>query len=249
VLAHEGEVLDLDALVAWQMARRSLGKGGRQVDTRVYRARQRQPARPAAWLLLDQSASSADHSRVASARLIDVAASATAATAAALQGLHVACAISGFASRGRHDVRLHTVQGLHQPPLPGQALIAQLQALPCGGSTRLGAALRHAVQQLARWRSGPRWVLLLSDAQAHDVDVHEPGYLLADARQAVQAATRQGVQLACLSLAAGPVAATPAAHHGRVEPRDPARHIFGARRTQSLPSLQALPGALQRLLG
>lgn len=235
VLAHEGDVLDLDALVAWQMARR----GGRPVDARVYRARQRQPARPAAWLLLDQSASSADTGPLASSRLIDVAAHATAATAAALQGLHVACAISGFSSSGRHDVRLHTVQGLRQPPQEGAALIAQLQALRCGGSTRLGAVLRHAAQQLARRRSGPRWVLLLSDAQAHDVDVHDPLYLPADARQAVRAAARRGVRTACLALSAGHAAPALAQ----------ARRIFGPGGVQPLPAPAALPLALRRLIG
>lgn len=243
VLAHEGETLDLDALVAWQMARR----GGHGAQARVWRARQRQPSRPAAWLLVDQSASSGDVLPVAASpgmagaagptRQIDVAASAAAAVAGALQRLRVACAISGFASHGRHAVRLHRVQGLHQPPLAAAALRAQLQALRCGGSTRLGAALRHVVQQLGRWRAGPRWLLLLSDAQAHDIDVHDPLYLPADARHAVRAAARRGVRVACLAL--GPPGGT-AAVAG-------ARQMFGVRGVQPLPRLQALPGALRRL--
>lgn len=247
-LDHQGEALDLDALVAWQMARR----GGHGAQGRVWRARQRQPARPAAWLLLDQSASSADAlapSALAGAgtdppaappRLFDLATCATAATAVALQGRRVACAVSGFASHGRHAVRVHTVQGLHQPPLDGGALVARLQALHCGGSTRLGAALRHAVRQLGRWRDGPRWLLLLSDTQLHDIDVHDPRYLSADARQAVRAAARRGVHVACLAL--GPAAA------GGAAALADARHIFGARGVQPLRALPALPGALHRLL-
>lgn len=243
-LAHEGETLDLDALVAWRMARH----GGHGIDGRVWRARQHHPVRPAAWLLVDQSASSGDALPAPRAapgagaapgqRLIDVAASATAATAAALQGLGMACAVSGFASHGRHALRWHAVQGLRQPPLAGPVLAAQLRGLACGGSTRLGAALRHAVRQLGRWRAGPRWVLLLSDARAHDIDVHDPLYLGADARHAVRAAARRGVRVACLALGAGDEPAALAR----------ARHIFGPRGVQPLPAVPALPRALRRLI-
>jgi len=253
-LDHDGDEPDADALLHWQLARRAGVPG----DARVHRAHRRQPARCAVWLLVDQSASSAvrpvaatpaGHPAPASAAppLLATATQAAAATWLALRALGVACAVSGFASHGRHAVQLRTVVGLQDGPSPPG--LAALLALRAGGSTRLGAALRHASAQLLAWRAGPRWVLLLSDTQVHDVDVHEPGYLLADARQAVQAATRRGVQLACLSLAAGPAAAAPVAHGGLAEPRDPARHLFGARRAQPLPGLQALPGALQRLLG
>ena len=238
--AHDGPRLDLDALVHWQLARRA----GRPADGRVHRAPQRAAAQPAVWLLVDQSASSADradraHGEVAS-RLLDVAAQACAATAQALQALGVACAVSGFASHGRHAVRLQTVQGLRQPH-DAARLASRLAALRCGGSTRLGAALRHAVQQLAPWRAGPRWVLLLSDAQAHDIDVHDPLYLRADARYAVRSAARRGVHVACLRLAPGGAGHAADAQAGRA--------IFGARAVQPLGSLQALPQALRRLLG
>lgn len=239
-LADDGERLDLDALVAWQMARRA----GHRGDARVFRARQRQPARPAAWLLVDQSASSADAAAgptgPRAGRLLDIAVAATTATATALQQLRVACAVSGFSSHGRHAVRLHTLQGLHaRPALTPAELAAGLQGLRCGGSTRLGAALRHAVQQLSRWRAGPRWLLLLSDAQAHDIDVHDPLYLPADAREAVRAAARRGVRVACLAL--GPATGA--------DGLAGARRIFGPRGVQPLPALPALPAALRRLVG
>jgi len=261
-LAQHGELIDLDALVHWQMARRA----GQPADPRVHRAPQRGNARAAVWLLVDQSASSADATHLAhpanpadaasarggagGGRLIDVAAQAAAATALALRAMGVACAVSGFSSQGRHAVRLHTLQGLRPAPPGGpddhhrsaapDALAAQLQALRCGGSTRLGAALRHAVLRLSGWRAGPRWVLLLSDAQAHDIDVHDPHYLRADARQAVRAAALHGVRVGCLTLGAATTAAADLAA---------ARQLFGPRAAQPLPSALALPRALQRLLG
>ena len=67
-------------------------------------------------------------------------------------------------------------------------------------STRLGAALRHATQLLLHTGSALRRVLLLTDGQPHDVDVHDPRYLVEDARHAVREATRLGVQVQCLCL-------------------------------------------------
>jgi len=238
-LAHDGELIDLDALVHWQMARRA----GQPSDQRVHRVRQRADARAAVWLLVDQSASSADPagpvgSRDGAGRLIDVAAQAASATALALRTMGVACAVSGFASQGRHAVRLHTLQGLRGATADG--LATQLHGLRCGGSTRLGAALRHAVLRLGAWRAGPRWVLLLSDAQAHDIDVHDAQYLRADARQAVRAAAQQGVRVACLTLGAASTGLADLAA---------ARQLFGGRAAQPLASAASLPRALQRLLG
>jgi nitric oxide reductase activation protein len=50
----------------------------------------------------------------------------------------------------------------------------RLQSLRPGGSTRLGAALRHATQRLSKCEDSARWVILLSDGEPYDVDVHDP---------------------------------------------------------------------------
>jgi nitric oxide reductase NorD protein len=78
-------------------------------------------------------------------------------------------------------------------------------------------------------------VLLVSDGQPHDVDVHDPQYLVDDARHAVLAARRRGVRMACLALAGGPA--------------PEALRIFGRGGTQTLADLAALPRALRRLMG
>jgi nitric oxide reductase activation protein len=77
-------------------------------------------------------------------------------------------------------------------------------------------------------------VLLISDGQPHDVDVHDPRYLVDDARQAVREAGRRGVRLACLTLT------------GQAGPE--ALRIFGRHGAQALVDLNALPRALRRLM-
>ena len=111
----------------------------------------------------------------------------------------------------------------------------RLAALRSVGSTRLGAALRHAVRQLARRRDGEQIVVVLSDADPHDVDVHDPLYLVDDALQAVRRARRQGVRVACIAIDAG-CAPT-------------ARRIFGAGGSRVIERLAGLPRVLRSLLG
>ncbi|CAD5371107.1 VWFA domain-containing protein [Rubrivivax sp. A210] len=229
--AADGERFHLDALLAWRIARRC----GQPGDARLYRARQPVAARSTVWLLVDRSASTAAPlagGGPARPSVLQVAAQGAAATAQALQALGVPCAVAAFQSSGRQAVRLQLLQG------PGAhdagALLQRLQALQPGGSTRLGAVLRHATARLCAGRQGARWVLLVFDGQPSDVDVHDPHYLVDDARHAVQAARRRGVRMACLTLAE--------------HPAPQAQRIFGRAGTQTLADLPALPRALRRLM-
>lgn len=224
----QGDVFDLDALVAWRIARRLRCPP----DARVYRGRRTTSARAAVWLLIDQSASTVAAQGPGGRSVLQAALQSAGATALALQAAGVAFAIAGFRSNGRNDVRLQTVKGIGVPA--DAAMVARLQALRPGGSTRLGAALRHATHRLAPYRGGPRWVLLLSDGHPHDVDVHDPRYLVEDARRAVHGAARLGIRTACLVMGSDTGA--------------DARRIFGSRGVQAVHDRHDLPRALQRLL-
>jgi hypothetical protein len=223
----QGEHFDLEALVHWRVAQRRRVAG----DGRVYRERHRQTGRAVVWLLIDHSSSSASahtHGR----SVLEATARSAAALAAALQRLGVGCVVAGFQSNGRHAVRLAIVKPLEAPA--DAAMLARLNALRPGGSTRLGAALRHATARLLATRQGARWVLLLSDGQPHDIDVHDPRYLVEDARHAVREAARRSVRMACLNFG---------------EPIETeSRRIFERGRSRPVGDLETLPAALQGLL-
>lgn len=71
------------------------------------------------------------------------------------------------------------------------------QGLEPGGSTRTGAALRHATA----WMQAPgtqaagtrRQILLVTDGEPHDVDVHDPRDRAHDLRRAIAEACRLGI--------------------------------------------------------
>ena len=229
--SRDGEHFDLDALIAWRLASRLQ----RAADLRVYRSPQRQGARAAVWLLIDQSASTADVLSPSGLTVLQLAAQAALAAAQALQAMRVPCAVAAFSSNGRHAVRLRVLKRVAEPADAG--LAARLHGLQSSGSTRLGAALRHATLRLGELRAGSRWVLLLSDGQAHDIDVHDPNYLVEDARHAVHAAARRDTRIVCIKLASA-----------ELDGRADAARIFGPRRVVQLARLESLPQAIKRLL-
>lgn len=224
-----GVELDLDALVRMRIARRL----GEPVDPRLLRSRSRDRRTGHAVLLIDQSASAASVWPHGPLSQLQVAADWAWLAARALAGTGLAVALAGFSSAGRQAVRWRQVLGFGQPlDAPARARLAGLAS---GGSTRLGAALRHALRQLGRHRDGERLVLVISDADVHDIDVHDPRYLVDDARHAVRHARRQGVRVACLL--------TDGRHAGA------ARRIFGAGAVAMPKSAQELPRALRGLIG
>ncbi|MBA4264102.1 MAG: hypothetical protein C0453_03390 [Comamonadaceae bacterium] len=166
----------------------------RSPDPRVYRRPWRPPLPLAVLLLLDASASTArggGHAGDLLARIQH-----TAATAAlALQRLGHRSSLWAFSSQGRHRIDMPCLKAWNGdlPAMP------RLQG---GGSTRLGAALRHALHLSVQdeclnpgWR---RVVVVLTDGEPHDVDVHDPAYLPADLRRAAREAASQGVAVRAL---------------------------------------------------
>ena len=224
----DGETPDPNALADWCVGIRLR----RPADPRIYRAAARRPARCAVWLLIDQSASSAQASAVPGVSVLEQSTRAAAEIAAGLVRAGIDCVIASFASAGRGAVTVQLSKRFDDA-LDSTAR-SRLGALRPGGSTRLGAALRHATLRLRARPAERRELILLSDAQAHDIDVHDPRYLVDDAQRAVRAAARQGVRVRCLLVGA--------------EREVPASRLFGAGASIGLRGIDELPRALRKLL-
>jgi nitric oxide reductase NorD protein len=174
------------------------GRAGRTPDPRVHRRPRAAPPPLAVLLLLDASASTAQADGGAWLAALQ---SHALAAAQALQALGHRSALWAFSSQGRHRV--------HMPCLLPWDAPAQHRAprLPGGGSTRLGAALRHALHLSAvDARRHPGWrrlIVLLTDGEAHDIDVHDPAYLPADLQRAAREAAARRVAVQGLVFAHG----------------------------------------------
>jgi len=223
----DGDDIDLQAMIDARLACRL----GQPADERVYRRVLHSLDDVSVMLLIDGSASTALPFDGVASRL-DIARRIAALLAETMVRAGYRIAIQGFASNGRQQVHFERVKDFDEPW--NEVGAARLAGLRSRLSTRLGTALRHGRQALSTQISRRRLILVITDGEPHDVDVHDPRYLAHDARHAVHAAARDGIAAACLGLDAGGVAVT--------------RMIFGSRRCQSLGAIENLPQALRRLL-
>lgn len=218
-LSRHGDEPDLDAALREAVQRRA----GHASTARVHRHREPRAVR-AAWLLvLDLSASMAEEGR------LDLARRSAWCLALVARASGRCCAVHGFHSDGRDHQHGVVLKTFDEPQLDA----ARLAGLRAQGSTRLGVSLRHARRVLMAIPAERRTVLLLSDGEPHDIDVHDPTHLLADARRAVREARRRGVAVQGLAMGAS---AAPAV-----------QRVLGSRHVQALRRAEDLIRFLPRL--
>jgi len=223
----DGDRLNLPAAIATIVAQAS----GAVPDPRVYGRVRFQLEPPAVLLLLDLSQSLNAVPPGAHTPLLELARGASSLLATSLIGVAGDLAIHGFSSNGRHDVGYYRFKDFDEPY--DDHARARLAGMRAGLSTRLGTALRHAGRALAM-RSAPRKLLLVvTDGEPSDIDVHDPKYLLFDAKQATISNRRQGVVSFCLGLDAN------------AEPS--VKRVFGAGNYSLLDQLESLPERLAQV--
>ncbi|MFP3569621.1 nitric oxide reductase activation protein NorD [Paraburkholderia sp. SIMBA_030] len=190
----EGDELDLAAVIDHGIARRT-GVSG---DGRIFEQRRRTPPSVSLLLLLDFSASTNDNTTEGTTTVLDVEKAAAAKLALILEPTRARIAVHGFCSNGRHDVRYTRIKDFDEPF--GEAQHSRLHAQRGAFSTRVGPALRHAAKQFDNEQSDARLLMLVTDGQPRDVDVHDSTHLIEDARHAVSAVSSLGIQPFCCAL-------------------------------------------------
>jgi nitric oxide reductase activation protein len=222
-----GDRLDLPAAIASVVARASSARP----DPRVYRSVRFQLEPPALLLLIDLSESLNGTPAGASTTVLELARSASGLLASTLAGVAIDLAIHGFSSNGRHDVGYYRFKDFDQPYDDGaRACLAGMRA---NLSTRLGCALRHAGQVLGARAARRKLLLVVTDGELSDVDVHDSKYLLFDAKHATLRNRQQGVTSFCVGLDASAEASV--------------RRVFGPGKYLLLDRLDELPQKLSQV--
>ncbi|PWT73307.1 MAG: VWA domain-containing protein [Proteobacteria bacterium] len=193
----EGDKLDLDASIRATVDLRS----GRTPDPRVHERQGKRNRDLAVLLLLDLSQSTNDYVPSAGTTVLNLAREATALVADAMEKIGDSFAIHGFDSNGRHEVEYYRFKDFDEPY--SDRARARLAGMSAQLSTRMGTALRHAGHFLRYRRVARKLILLVTDGEPHDIDVHDRQYLLFDTKHAVEEQTRYGVATFCISLDPG----------------------------------------------
>ncbi len=225
----EGEELDLDAAIEAALDHRI----GRRVDARVFRRPGRSERTGSVLVLLDLSASTLDPLPGSDLTLLEIERRAALLLARSSRDVGDRFAVHGFSSDTRERVRYLRLLDFDAPL--DTAAQARIAGATGEGSTRMGAALRHATGLLAQ-QPAPRTLLLVTDGAPSDIDVYDSRYLGADAQAAVQAAQRVGIRTHALGVG-----------DGTNDSDDVLRRIVGAQRLRRVGTPAQLPVQLLRL--
>jgi nitric oxide reductase NorD protein len=195
---EDGEVIDLNAVVDARVQR-----AARQaVSAKLYASRRREERDVATLFLLDMSASTDETAAGAADRIIDIAKDALVIMAAALEEIGDLYAVYGFSGQGRDGVEVYPVKAFSERLTP--AVQSRIGGLEPRGSTRMGAALRHALTRMSGVAAPSRHLVLLSDGFPQDLDYGTDRtthtYGIRDTAVALREVQRAGIRPFCITV-------------------------------------------------
>lgn len=192
----DGEEFMTDRLIAGAVALRA----ARMPEPRIYRNPIRRPHAVEVHLVIDTSVSTAAIIETGQAsvalRLLDAMKTACALACAALEDAGIPCSLTGYSSNTRHHLRIQPVKALDES-LHAEGVLPRLAGLVPQWSTRTGAVLRHIAAATSGTKA-KRLLVLLTDGEPYDIDVHDPAYLEDDLRRAVREAAAGGAEVVSL---------------------------------------------------
>jgi hypothetical protein len=219
---EDGEDFDLNAVVNARVDRRAR----RPPSPKLYVARAREERDVATLFLIDMSASTDEPfektlsdgpltgplqsalkdlggpTAKKQQRIIDVTKEALVIMAEALEEIGDAYAVYGFSGHGRANVEFYLVKSFNE--ILSSAVKGRIGALEPKRSTRMGTALRHAVEKLAAVSSRSRHIILLSDGFPQDFDYGQDRrsnlYGLRDTAAALREAEAAGITPFCITV-------------------------------------------------
>jgi nitric oxide reductase activation protein len=192
----EGDAFDYRALIDFVIDRRA----GRIPSQRLYIKRLKSLRDVAVLLLVDLSRSTANPAEGRQATVLAVAKEALVLFCEALQVSGDRYAIAGFSGTGRHNVDYFRIKDFDEPLSP--TVQARISALTPQRSTRMGAAVRHAAEQLNRISSRVRLLIVLSDGFPNDLG-YKSDYAIADTGRAVQEARAKNFHVKAITVNIG----------------------------------------------
>jgi hypothetical protein len=209
---EDGEDFDLNAAIEARVELRA-----RRVPSgKLYVSRQREERDVATLFLIDMSASTDEPlepqvegeqpaygtPRPKYRRIVDVTKEALVVMASALEDIGDAFAIYGFSGHGRNNVEFYRVKSFAEPL--NTSVKGRIGEIQPKRSTRMGTALRHAVEKMAAVSARSKHIFLLSDGfpQDHDYgqDRRSNVYGIRDTAAALKELETVGITSFCITV-------------------------------------------------
>jgi len=191
---NDGTELDLENYINFLTDRKH---GHVNSDTPVYRELRNKTRDLSCLLLADLSLSTDAHINDDS-RVVDVIRDSLFLFSEALSATGDRFALHGFSSRNRNHVRFHNIKTFEDNY--NDEIRGHINAIKPGYYTRMGTAIRHASNLLAKEPSSKKLLLILTDGKPNDLDKYEGRYGIEDTRQAIIEAEKMGLQPFCVTI-------------------------------------------------
>ena len=195
ILRHwiEGDEFDYNALLDFAIDK----KAGLTPDDRLYIKRIKQERDVAVLLLVDLSRSTANRLEGSKKRVLDVEKEAIVLFCEALDVVGDLFAIAGFSGTGRFGVDYFNIKDFDESM--GPKIKNRINAMAPQRSTRMGAAIRHAVSRLEKKSSKVRLLLIIGDGFPNDVN-YKQKYAIEDTRKAMQEAYSKNIYAKAITI-------------------------------------------------
>tara|TARA_Y100000590_G_scaffold137517_1_gene157450 strand:- start:3572 stop:5857 length:2286 start_codon:yes stop_codon:yes gene_type:complete len=191
---QDGEELDLDSCIENIIDI----KRGSSPAGNIYKKSLRKGRDLAASVLVDISESTNDLIKNTKKKIFSSIIESTSILSEAINLAGDNFQLSTFCSNKRDDVRFWKIKDFNQK-LESEHF-KKLEAMKPGYSTRLGAAIRQAGQDLMKQPNYRKLLLILSDGEPSDIDVDDNEYLLEDAKYAVRRLAYHGIDVFCVGV-------------------------------------------------
>lgn len=189
----QGDELDLEACVEAMVDRRMSVAPTDRLYSLVRPGRREL----AITLLIDVSGSTGENV-AGQERVIDIERISAVIATAAFDALGDDYSILAFSSASASNVRVHTLKEFGEKN--STVVLQRISALEPHGTTRLGAAVRHATAALSKHPAPHRLLLILSDGKPFDYDWYFIDYAIQDSRHAIVNARLQGIHPFCITV-------------------------------------------------
>jgi len=182
----EGDQFDYRALLDFALDRRA----GIMPSDRLYIKRIKQQRDVAVLVLVDLSRSTANQAAGSDETVLDVEKAAIVLLCEALGVVGDKFALAGFSGTGRFGVEYFRIKDFDEPV--GPETYANINGMKARRSTRMGAAIRHATQQLEQVSARVRLLMVIGDGFPNDVG-YKKAYAIADTRKAILEAMSKNI--------------------------------------------------------
>ena len=191
---QDGEELDLDSCIESVIEI----KRGSTPSNNIYKKTKREGRDLLVSILVDISESTNDFIKNTNKTIFSSIIEATGILSEAISRTGDDFSLSTFCSNKREDVRYWKIKNFKDKL--SQNHINKLESMKPGFSTRLGAAVRQAGDELVSKTNYRKLLLIISDGEPSDIDVEDNEYLIEDAKYAVRRLAYNGVDVFCVGV-------------------------------------------------